>query len=350
MADALMVILGCDCDPDRPRYGGTRYDVRHSPQKWRGLGEGINSLRECLKRVEDVTDVGPKLVFSLRSDIQIKEIYGAASWSIDQYADTWRGLEEEGHELAWHPHLWRWSNEWGCWFQEARDSEWIDGCLELGFSEFSEALGEDPTTCHMGWAFHNDVTMRKLSELGLKVDFSASPGVYYEGGPGNAGTAFDNRADWLGTPQKWYHPSEADFRRPARAGESELAIIEVPKFTSSSGILKRVKDLASRTRKLSRSTPGTAAFLQITALPVLYNRIIRERLQRVEAEPFFATYFHPDELLADRPPSARGFLYSLENLRKNLIGIIEAVRKEGRDVAFVTGAEALRYIREKVKD
>jgi hypothetical protein len=231
--------------------------------------------------------------------------------------------------------------------QESEDAEWISNCLEVGFSAFSDAIGVSPTTCHMGWTFQNNVSMKKLADLGVLVDFSACPGVYFAGGPGDAGTVFDNKIDWLGTPQCWYHPSEADYRRPAVAGERELSIAEIPKFTSQSGALKKAKGLATRGKNTSRSIEGTNVFLQVSVLPVLYRRVINERLRSDEAGPFFATYFHPDELLPARKHSARTFLYSLENLEKNLIGIISAARKKGKDVMFATGAEAFQFIREQ---
>jgi hypothetical protein len=342
MAKPLLVVLGCDCDPDRPRYGGPRYDEHRSPLKWRGLEEGISLLRGRLEKIEDATGVTVKAVFFLRSDVQMSEICGEASWPALEYAKMWRELEKEGHELAWHPHLWRWSPERKCWFQETKDSAWIDECLEIGHEAIVEAIGKAPQSSHMGWTFHNNTSMKKLSQLGVKIDFSASPRVFSEGGPGDAGTTYDNMIDWRGTPQAWYRPSEDDYRRPARAGERELSIIEAPKFSSRSGILKKAKGLASRSRTASEE--ATAAFVQITALPIIYRRVIRERLETEEAEPFFATYFHADELLADRPRSARGFLYSLSNLEKNIIGIVEEAGKKGREVAFLTGAAALRHI------
>jgi hypothetical protein len=196
----------------------------------------------------------------------------------------------------------------------------------------------------MGWTFHNNVSMRKISELGLRVDFSACPGVSFGGGPGSTGTIFDNKIDWLGTPLRWYRPSETDYRRSVRGGETGLSVAEIPKFTTRSGVLRRVKSLASRGKRALGTGAATSAFLQITSLPILYARVVAERLVCREAEPFFATYFHPDELLADRPRSAKNFLYSLENLEKNVKGLLQAARQEGREVSFVTGAEALEYL------
>jgi hypothetical protein len=288
--------------------------------------------------------VTPKAVFFLRSDIQMQEIYGSAAWPVVQFQEMWHRLEGQGHEIAWHPHVWRWSDQWGCWFQETKDSPWIAECLEVGYSDFAKRFGSNPVTCHMGWTFHNNCTMQKLAELGVKIDFSASPGVHFGGGPGDGGTVFDNRIDWLETPFEWYRPSESDYRRPARAGEKELAIIEVPKFTSESGVLRWLKDIAARGKRTPGHEAGAAVFLQVTALPVLYGTIIKQRLQRKEAEPFFATYFHPDELLGGKQHSSVGFLYSLDHLEKNLLRLIDSARKKGRDVAFVTGVEALKYI------
>ncbi len=343
-----MVILGCDCDPDRPRYGGPRYDDRTSHLKWRGLERGIPLLLERLQRIESATSLKVKMVFFLRSDVQMGEIYGDPAWPVIQYADMWRNLEKQGHELAWHPHLWRWSTEWGCWFQETQDRAWIAKCLELGHIEISRALGKNPASSHMGWTYQNNTTMGILSRLGIKIDFSACPGVYSEGRPGDAGTRYDNMIDWRGTPQAWYRPSEADYRRPAGGDERELDIIEAPKFSSGSKILKKAKGLAARSGTADER--AAASFVQVTAPPLIYRRVIKERLQTVEAEPFFATYFHPDEVLADRPRSARRFLYSASNLEKNIVGIVEEAAKMGRQVEFVTGAEALRHAGGSAKD
>ena len=117
MAEKMMILLGCDCDPDRLQYGGARYDVHRAHQEWRGLIEGVALLQQRLKRIADDTGISPKVVFCLRSDSQMKEIYGSESWSIEQHMSMWKLLEAEGHELAWHPHLWRWSSEWNCWVQ-----------------------------------------------------------------------------------------------------------------------------------------------------------------------------------------------------------------------------------------
>jgi hypothetical protein len=350
MKNTLMVILGCDCDPDRPRYGGAYYDKRSSPQRWRGISEGIDLLRERLQRIESLTDIKPKVVFCLRSDPQVEETCGETAWLIKKYADTWHELEDEGHELAWHPHLWRWSDESKCWFQEIEDSEWIGRCLEHGFEEFSRALGYNPATSHMGWTFHNNVTMRKIAELGLRVDFSACPGVYHEGGPGDGGTVFDNMIDWREAPQTWYRPSKADYRRPARGDEDELDIIEIPKFTSKSSILKKAKSLGSRAGGLFGSQKETSVFLQVTALPILYDIIIKERFRYQEGDPFFASYFHPDELLSASARSAKSFLYSINNLEKNLLKIIETARSKGMDVKFITGNDVIHHLGLRGKD
>ena len=99
MANNLMVVLGCDCDPDRPRYGGPGYGDRHSALKWRGVSKGISLLRERLQKIESNTRVGIKALFFLRSDTQIEEIHGTAAWPVLEYDEIWRRLESEGHAI-----------------------------------------------------------------------------------------------------------------------------------------------------------------------------------------------------------------------------------------------------------
>jgi hypothetical protein len=342
MANELMLIVGCDCDPDRLLYGGSRLDIHRPAHQWRGVSEGIEQLEEMLERVEHETEVKPRLIYCVRSDLQMKEIYGSAGWLLSEYLSLWRELERRGHEIAWHPHLWRWSAKAGCWYQEVEDRDWVIGCLEAGFAEFTEIWGNPPFTCHMGWTFHNTISMRTINRLGLKMDFSACPGVFFKGGPGAGGTILDNRIDWRGAPRKWYRPSENDYRRPRGGNEAELEIVEIPKFTSEAGLLRAAKELANR--KKAGAEPAAAAFLQVTVVPLLYRQIIKERLDCAEAEPFFATYFHPDELLRKKAVSAKSFLHSAAHMQKNMVNVIEMARKRGRDVLFVTGPEAVDFI------
>jgi hypothetical protein len=347
MANPLILLIGCDCDPDRPRYGGSRYDVYRSPQQWKGIEEGIRRLQEELGRLEQRIGLKPKVIFCVRADLQMKEIYGSAGSMVESYLPLWRELAKEGHEVAWHPHLWRWSGTWGCWYQETEDNSWISMCLEIGFSGFLSAWGKAPSTCHMGWTFHNNISMQAINRLGVKMDFSASPGVFFEGGPGAAGTAFDNQIDWRGTPKRWYRPSVMDYRRPRRGDETELDVIEIPKFTSESGLLTAAKRLAYGLKKRTLSAPASAAFLQVTAQPVLYNHIVRERLECTGAEPFLVTYFHPDELI-ERKLSPQDLLYSRANFSKNILHIVKKATEMGRDIRFATGAEALGFVREQL--
>jgi hypothetical protein len=340
----LILLIGCDCDPDRPRYGGIRYDVHHEPQKWQGISEGIDELRGVLKKVETMSSMKPKIIFCVRSDLQMKELYGSAGWMLEEYRPLWRELEDEGHEIAWHPHLWRWSETSRCWYQEIEDAQWIVRCLETGHADFEAKWGKKPFTCHMGWTFHNNVSMHTINRLGLKMDFSASPGVFFAGGPGAAGTTFDNRIDWRGTPKSWYRPSQADYRRPGEKRESELDIIEIPKFTSGARRLRFIKRLASGSKGKSELESGNAVFLQVTALPFLYKQIIAEQMGCERSGPFFASFFHPDELLRKRSFSSNTIVYSRNNLEKNLCSLIEKGKQRGKEVRFATGPEAIDFV------
>jgi len=176
------------------------------------------------------------------------------------------------------------------------------------------------------------------------MDFSASPGVFFAGGPGAAGTTFDNRVDWRGTPKSRYRPSQADCRRPGEKGESELDIIEIPKFTSGARRLRFLKRLASGSKGKSELESGNAVFLQVTALPFLYKQIIAEQMGCERSGPFFASFFHPDELLRKRSFSSNTIVYSRNNLERNLCSLIEKGKQRGKEVRFATGPEAIDFV------
>ncbi|GAH27279.1 unnamed protein product, partial [marine sediment metagenome] len=79
-----------------------------------------------------------------------------------------------------------------------------------------------------GWNFHNNLTMRKLQDLKVPIDFSALSGVKRFGISDRRGSSFINDCNWEITPDKPYFPSEKDYRRAAIEGESALNVLEVP--------------------------------------------------------------------------------------------------------------------------
>jgi hypothetical protein len=47
----MIVIIACDVDPDRPQFGGTRFDIFKDRLAWRGVERGIPALRAIINSI-----------------------------------------------------------------------------------------------------------------------------------------------------------------------------------------------------------------------------------------------------------------------------------------------------------
>ena len=306
----LDVIIGCDCDPDRPKYGGTRYDTS-APLRWHGITEGLPLLRELSDGIIDDFGTPVRLTWCLRSDLQMEEIYGDCAWPIEEFSALWRDLERAGDELTWHPHLWRWDIRAGCWYQETEDVDWIIECLRAGHLAFERVMNRSPRTCRAGWEFHNNTTMREIRTLGIRGDFSAIPGRYTQGCSDRWGSRFCGQVDWRGTPIHMYAPSACDYRVPD-GGEETTGLHEIP----MSGLhlpLLRLARIARRVfgrrlgaiRELRGALgrdhgPAGGNKLYVTAPPIFFSRLVAQQLclARERGHATLVTALHPDEMLA----------------------------------------------------
>jgi hypothetical protein len=336
----LRLILACDCDPDRVLYGGPGYDSRE-PALWRGVWEGIPRLIAALDLIEAEAGARINLTWCLRSDLQMAELHGHPAWPSLEYRDLWRRLEERGDEIAWHPHLWRWNGHARCWYQETEDEDWIARCLREGYAALSEALGHPVTACRMGWEYHSNLTMRIVDSLGILVDITAVPGFRCQG-MSDRGSIFHRYNDWRTTPDRPYHPSAADYRRPARPGEAALGLVEIPVWTrvgwhwrvlgaarASAGHLAR-----GRVGRALRPEP-TLRMPAFTVTPRVFAGAFAAA-RRGRASGLTVTAFHCDELLP--APGLRGRTFGLEQAAANarfIAGHMTAITatQAGRGVA-----------------
>jgi len=320
----VRVVILCDVDPDGTAYGGPGYDTR-GPLKWEGLAHGIPLLVERLSEIEQATGRKINITWCVRSDLQMQEIYGDAAWPYRAFRDMWEEIEKRGDEIAWHPHLWRWSDEHRCWYQETRDEEWIEECLTTGYRALCEATGRRIRVSRMGWEFHNEFTIRVLDGIGVEKDFSAVP-EYRSEGDSSDGTIFHKRADWRGTPMHPYHPSKVDYRRPKLDGEDELQILEIPLWNyvaafwrvlgKTYGMLK----WAAKKHSLPFGASRKEVFFHTPAFtmpPMIFVPSLHAARRRLHGPAVFA--FHCDELLEGA--GVKKLIYSLANAEANAMTI-----------------------------
>jgi len=264
----------------------------------------------------------PRITWCVRADLQMYEVHGDAAWSYRHFERLWGGLEAAGDEIAWHPHLWRWSDTHGCWYQETEDDAWMRECLRCGFEALTEARGEPPVSCRMGWEFHNNVTMQMLDELGVRIDLSAVPGRV-RGPKSDRGSIRHGQLDWEGTGPVPYHPSRADYRRPPADDESALSVLEVPRAGVASPGWGLVRRSWGALRAIGRGDwrsvlrrHGDGPYVHapcVTARPAVFRGLVHGWCSKGRPNSPFVTSFHADELIA-----RSNDLYGLTNVRENL--------------------------------
>ena len=202
----LLFLISVDSDPDRPEYGGARYDIPNQ-LTWRDLTKFTTSFSTLRKELLADNVDGLKITWFLRCDDQLRIVHGDAAWSLKKFEPAWKRLIEEGDEMAWHPHAWRWSKQAGCWYNELTDMEYIVKMYEDGFNLFRETMGFAPAATRAGMNYHTNKTIEKLDALGIRADLSAHPGLRVFYTRPQVGGYLKEGYDWERTGTVPYHPS-----------------------------------------------------------------------------------------------------------------------------------------------
>lgn len=334
----IRFILCCDVDPYSSVLGGARLDAYKDKLVWKGLSEGISPIEKLRESIRDSYGTHLKITWFFRSDEQIHTIYGDYSWAIEEFRGVRRKLESRGDEIGWHPHLWRWNENNGCWYQEIEDKEWMRNCLENGFCGFKNKAGF-PYSVRMGWDFHNNFTMNELNNFGILVDLSATPGVRRKGTFNGRGSFFVNECDWQNTPDEPYFPSKIDYRRPVKGREKYLKILEIPITTYVS--FKHFFGRIIKAHQFSFELPKVR--LSPLASPWTFKSVLGRKIKigkesKKDVE-YVAAYFHTYDLIKFR---------AVSNLRTNLMTTQKISKNERVSYRFQTARESAETIlREK---
>lgn len=328
------IVIVCDCDPDRVEYGGYSYGEKRLV--WNGVTKGIPALLEGVCRLEEYYKCRVPFTWNVRSDDQIKQVFGNAGWIIEEYFDIWDKLRKRGDSLCWHPHLWKWNIQNGYWYQEVKAEHWIEECLSSGYSAFKEIVQPEKVFVHTGWCFQNNFTMKILNELGIIADYSALPGMRNDGyRDGKA--ALTNSFDWQITPHKPYFPSLNDYRRNAIDNEKAWKLLEIPSFTFKGRFLSLGISAVRNPKKLpglfGGRLPGYVK-LNPTLNPYVFRTLVKafNKSQR----NYVIVYFHADDILKKHSK-----IRSLENLICN----IESLKDKIPGGVFVSFSELYSYLR-----
>ena len=291
----MIIVIGADVDPRLP---GMRRLPDWDP--WDPL-DRIPHLESALG-----ADL-PPITWLLRADDTIRHVTGAFDSGFMTRQEMWTRLQGRGHELGWHFHHWTYAGAAGgfdpnpSWLSDAHAS------LSRHF-----AIRATRT----GWDYCNSITMRRLSELDVAIDFSSLPGqmVWW--------SIEGERilVDWKRAPGRPYRPAPADYQQPRNAREDELRIWELPIATFRAPAATMAK------RAVWRLLHGEVSFTGLSAKTLM---ITQPWPDLPKPAGVLAFHFHPEELTPD------GIAAFSQNL---------ALLKDTFNPEFVTASDAARRL------
>lgn len=334
----MAVAIGCDCDPDRPNFGGPTYQAERL--RWDGIALGIEAFRRERKAFADATGWWPKVTWNVRADEQVARAHGDARYCVRTFRALWEALRLEGDEIAWHQHLWAWDSSRGEWFQKIGDRSFIEGCFENGFRQFSAEWGSPPRTVHAGWCYQDNDTLAALAALGITIDYSAVPGH------NTLGRGTMDQADWSRAPTIPYYPSRVDYQMAGAHSAKQLSLLEIPASVGRDCVLSIGKQLREQIKRREFCWSGGLAYF--VPLVTLHSRVCRplfaSALKRMsKPHRYILSYFHCDELLGDHAKSGLvNYLYGQRYLFQNVRWLAEHVG--ARPLTFVTVAELAQHM------
>ena len=314
----LYVLLNSDTDPATEPIS-PNFDKE---TVWEITTDLVKKIREVLNNFEDSYGNIPRVVWHLRSDNQIKSIWGEWNYPVTEYRYLWRSLKREGDEIGWHPHLWRFDSTRNSWYQERQDVRWIKDCLKNGYKAITSVFNIESS--RMGWDFHNNLTMRLLSELGIKYDLSAVPGVAYNGG-------MYNIYDWEPTPHHPYYPSIADYRVP---GTPSLNILEIPLTTFKFPWYMHWAYTRVMHTSLCTAHLGKHPFIMKYAIKHAINNA------KKNSKYLLNMFFHPGDF------NGKSRIFSIEYITKNMKYMKTISKKEKVQLKFILPKDVERLLPE----
>jgi hypothetical protein len=302
-----LLCLTLDTDPDG--LNGRVPDRRSL--EWEGLVQ-VQHLPEKLDHLAGKIGRVP-LTWFVRADGQLESHFGSSAYLLENYSEFWAMVRKAGHEVGWHPHLYREGNVEGAVRIisdpiEARDE------LERLWNKLKAIFR--PTAFRNGEGWHIPETFVTIERLGFACDSTAIPGR-----KGNSG----HPLNWVGAPNQPYFPHADDLSKPGPARNT----LEVPMNTWH---LKAPYDDSARVR-----------YMNPAVHPHLFAKAWENWEAALKGLPgdlcVWVMIFHPDEVLSTRGPDAL-YARSTDALCSNLSTISDGLQRLGHKFEWATVSHA----------
>ena len=301
-----LLCLTVDTDPD----GLSGKTTNRQTLEWEGL-EALQTLPERLDAIQKPSQF--PVTWFVRADGQLESILGSASYLLEKYHSFWESVRKGGHELGWHPHLYRQARSQDAAVmitnpREAQDElERLWDQLEPSFHASAFRNGE-------GW--HTTQTYNAVERLGFRCDSTAIPGRR---------GAQDHPMNWEGAPNHPFFPAVDDLCKAS----SDRALIEVPMNT---WLLQAPHDARAKIRYMNPSVH-----------PQLFANALQNWENACNSGPshvcVWVMILHPDEVLSTASADAL-YSRSMTALCQNLASFAGTLQRLGQDFEWTTISDA----------
>jgi hypothetical protein len=294
VAVELQVFLTADIGP-ADAVLGAGHETNGS---WQATDSGLAVAVDVLHSIEDRFGMALPVTWFLRADALIHRQFGSRLAIFEKLSLFAQRAGRDGHEVAWMPQV----------YAGSRADVAIDyDDLAITHAALTGAALA-PRSVRMGNCFHDNRTMKLLSDLGVEIDSSAVPG--------RVKSDLGWRMDWEGTPRQPYRPSLSDYRRP---GVPALRILEVP--------------LSVRPIKAPYDAEPLLRYLN----PCMHRQFFGQNLRDVLADsPHLVLIFHPDEAVPPGTGTGHPLVaYSKDELAFNLLELIQECARLNRAVSLL---------------
>jgi hypothetical protein len=298
--------LTVDTDPD----GLSGKVINRQTLQWNGL-EYLQSLSNDFAAAPELGPV--PLTWFVRADGQLESVLGTPAYLLDKYANFWSNVRALGHEIAWHPHLYR---------QPRPDhaASLITNPKEA--QQELERLWDQvkpyflTTAFRNGEGWHTPETYAAIERMGFHCDSSAIPGrTGSQGHPMN----------WVGAPNEPYFPQSQHLC----ASGPPRNMLELPMNT---WYLQAPYDSAPQLRYMN---PAVRRSLFAKAL-VNWENACKVSTSELSV---WVMIFHPDEVLESQAGDGL-YSHSIRDLRKNLQAIAESLSRLELNFEWTTVSHA----------
>ena len=306
------VCLTLDTDPD----GLNGKVADRQTLSWKGL-EALQTLPQEMQELTELASV--PITWFIRADGQLESILGSPSYLLEKFEDFWATVKSAGHELAWHPHLYRQARPEDAATIITDPSEAQEE-LERLWDKLRSVL---PTTSFRnGEGWHVPSTYATVERLGFRCDSTAIP---------NRKGADGHPMNWIGAPNRPYFPGSADL---CVAGP-ERGLLELPMNT---WLLQAPYDAAPKIRYID---PAVHPHLFDDALQNWQHALKSSSTEQC----VWVMIFHPDEVFAAGREDGL-YARSRTALFRNLISFQESFRHHDIEIEWVTIGEAAELWRQ----